>query len=72
MAGDDVERKKPDPLIYRLAAERLEVDPADCLVIEDSTIGLQAWPYAIYWRLSLLFSSACNQDFCSNITWGSR
>lgn len=42
MAGDDVPRKKPDPIIYQLAAERLGVDPADCCVVEDSTIGLQA------------------------------
>lgn len=42
MAGDDVERKKPDPSIYRIAAQRLGVDPAQCLVVEDSAIGLQA------------------------------
>lgn len=41
MAGDDVPNKKPDPSIYKIAAERLQVDPAECLVIEDSTIGLQ-------------------------------
>lgn len=44
MAGDDVPNKKPDPSIYKIAAERLEVDPSECLVIEDSTIGLQAGP----------------------------
>ena len=42
MAGDDVAEKKPDPTIYRVAAQRLAVDPAACLVIEDSTIGLAA------------------------------
>ena len=41
MAGDDVPNKKPDPSIYKIAAGRLEVDPTECLVIEDSTIGLQ-------------------------------
>lgn len=41
MAGDDVEQKKPDPSIYRIAAQRLGVDPSDCLVVEDSTIGLK-------------------------------
>ncbi len=41
MAGDDVERKKPDPSIYRIAAQRLGVDPSACLVVEDSTIGLK-------------------------------
>eukprot|EP00892_Ulva_mutabilis_P010538 jgi/Ulvmu1/7857/UM004_0088.1 len=42
MAGDDVPRKKPDPIIYQLASERLGVDPCSCVVIEDSTIGLNA------------------------------
>ena len=27
-AGDMVPKKKPDPAIYKLAAEKLEVDPA--------------------------------------------
>ncbi|KAI7845484.1 hypothetical protein COHA_001032 [Chlorella ohadii] len=42
MAGDDVKEKKPDPTIYKVAAQRLGVDPAACLVVEDSTIGLAA------------------------------
>lgn len=41
LAGDDVPAKKPDPSIYTLAAERLGVQPAECLVVEDSAIGLQ-------------------------------
>lgn len=44
LAGDDVPVKKPDPTIYRMAAESLGLDPADCLVIEDSAIGCQVWP----------------------------
>jgi HAD superfamily hydrolase (TIGR01509 family) len=39
---DQVERGKPDPEIYLLAASLLDVPPADCLVIEDSPIGVQA------------------------------
>lgn len=41
-AGDVVPRKKPDPAIYLLAAQELGLDPARCLVIEDSDIGLRA------------------------------
>ncbi|XP_074559858.1 CBBY-like protein [Curcuma longa] len=41
-AGDVVPRKKPDPAIYLLAAETLGVDPASCVVVEDSAIGLSA------------------------------
>ena len=40
IAGDDVDKKKPDPIIYTTAAERLGLDPKACMCIEDSTIGL--------------------------------
>jgi sugar-phosphatase len=39
---EDVERGKPDPEGYLLAAETLGVDPAACLVVEDSEPGLEA------------------------------
>ena len=54
MAGDDVPNKKPDPSIYRIAAERLKVDPKECFVIEDSTIGLKVTPFPFTPWLSLL------------------
>ncbi|MCF8481991.1 MAG: HAD-IA family hydrolase [Rhodospirillum sp.] len=41
-AGDIVPRKKPDPAIYTLAAETLNLAPARCMVVEDSAIGLTA------------------------------
>mmetsp|Transcript_26149 Transcript_26149/g.38727 ORF Transcript_26149/g.38727 Transcript_26149/m.38727 type:complete len:330 (+) Transcript_26149:136-1125(+) len=40
--GDDVAKLKPDPLIYQTAAERLGIDPARCVVVEDSIVGLKA------------------------------
>ncbi|PNT68322.1 hypothetical protein BRADI_3g38777v3 [Brachypodium distachyon] len=42
LAGDDVKLKKPDPSIYILAAKKLGVESKNCLVVEDSIIGLQA------------------------------
>ena len=42
LAGDVVSRKKPDPEIYRLCAERLQVAPGECVVIEDNRNGLLA------------------------------
>jgi HAD superfamily hydrolase (TIGR01509 family) len=41
-AGDVVSRKKPDPAIYQLAIQRLQLDPTRCLVVEDSHNGLVA------------------------------
>lgn len=40
VAGDDVENPKPHPQPYLLAAERLGVDIAECVAIEDSEFGL--------------------------------
>ncbi len=42
LAGDVVSKKKPDPEIYNLACERLNVGPPECLVVEDSRNGLLA------------------------------
>ncbi len=38
----DVKRGKPAPDMFLLAAERMGVDPADCLVFEDGKAGIQA------------------------------
>jgi beta-phosphoglucomutase family hydrolase len=40
--GHQVRKPKPDPEIYRLAARRLEVAEANCIVFEDSKSGVQA------------------------------
>lgn len=42
VTGDDVKRGKPDPEPYLLAASRLGVNPAECLVIEDSINGVKS------------------------------
>jgi HAD superfamily hydrolase (TIGR01509 family) len=40
--GDEVPRGKPDPAVYRLAAERLGVPASACLAFEDSENGARA------------------------------
>ena len=40
VAGDEVLHGKPHPQPYLLAAERLGVDPAGCVVLEDSPAGV--------------------------------
>lgn len=40
-SGDMVARGKPHPDIFLFAAEKLGVDPSDCLVIEDSAGGIR-------------------------------
>ena len=40
--GGDVEHKKPHPEIVVMAAERLSLNSANCLVVEDAINGVQA------------------------------
>ncbi|MEU9106413.1 HAD-IA family hydrolase [Streptomyces xanthophaeus] len=42
VAADDISRGKPDPEPFLLAAARLGVDPARCVVFEDAPAGLAA------------------------------
>lgn len=39
---DDVERSKPAPDCYLLAAERLKLEPSECIAIEDTEHGVAA------------------------------
>jgi len=53
-SGHEMPRSKPHPDVYLAAAAHLQVDPARCLVIEDTTVGITAglaagaavWAYA--------------------------
>jgi HAD superfamily hydrolase (TIGR01509 family) len=40
--GQEATKSKPSPQIYLLAAKKLEVTPNDCVVIEDSPLGVKA------------------------------
>ena len=42
VCADEIERGKPDPQGYLVAANQLGVDPAMCVVVEDTPPGLEA------------------------------
>jgi HAD superfamily hydrolase (TIGR01509 family) len=63
--GDDVSKLKPDPLIYTTAAERLGIDPSNCVVVEDSLVGLRAAKGAGMKCLITYTSSTESEDFYS-------
>jgi beta-phosphoglucomutase len=42
LTREDVSEPKPDPEIYLQAATLLEVEPAECLVLEDSMPGIES------------------------------
>ncbi|MGW7193121.1 HAD-IA family hydrolase, partial [Streptomyces sp. NPDC054838] len=44
--ADDTTRTKPHPQPCRAAAERLGVDPGDCVAVEDSPDGAASWEAA--------------------------
>ncbi len=42
VCAEDITRSKPDPEIFLKAAERLGVEPAQCVVVEDAKLGVEA------------------------------
>lgn len=42
ITGDDIKKGKPDPECYLLAARRLNTQPSECVVFEDSFAGIKA------------------------------
>ena len=40
--GNDVTKAKPDPEVFLIGAKKLNVNPEDCIVIEDAIAGVQA------------------------------
>ncbi|MFQ6035530.1 MAG: HAD family hydrolase [Sedimentisphaerales bacterium] len=42
ITGNEVKNKKPHPELFLLAAKRLGIKPANCVVIEDAPNGVQA------------------------------
>jgi beta-phosphoglucomutase len=42
ITGEDVAHGKPHPECYQLAADALQANPAECIVFEDSDIGVAA------------------------------
>jgi HAD superfamily hydrolase (TIGR01509 family) len=42
ITGSEVERKKPDPQIFQVAAIHLNLNNAECLVLEDAPMGIVA------------------------------
>jgi HAD superfamily hydrolase (TIGR01509 family) len=42
MSGDDVKRSKPFPDIFLRSAQNLNIDPSECVVLEDAERGVRA------------------------------
>lgn len=62
VCAEDITRSKPDPEIFLKAASRLGVDPAECVVIEDSKLGIEAAAKAGMKRIGYRNPNSGNQD----------
>ncbi|MBU3099484.1 MULTISPECIES: beta-phosphoglucomutase [Clostridium] len=40
--GNDINKSKPDPEVFLLAAKKIRVIPGECLVLEDADAGIEA------------------------------
>ncbi len=59
----DVERGKPDPQVFLLAAERLNAAPVSCVVVEDAPDGIHAARAAGMTAVALLSTGRAEADF---------
>lgn len=61
-SGSDVKRGKPSPDVFLLAAERIGIEPAECLVVEDSENGVKAAKAAGMKALGYINPTSGKQD----------
>ena len=62
LGGDDVQKGKPEPDIYLMAAEKLQKSPSQCIAIEDSPVGISAAIDAGIYTIAVLTESTKNLD----------
>lgn len=62
LGGDDVQKGKPEPDIYLMAAEKLQKNPSQCIAIEDSPVGISAAVDAGIYTIAVLTESTKNLD----------
>ena len=71
LGAGDYAKGKPDPSGYLRAAELLKVEPASCVVLEDSTVGVAAGVAAGMKVVAIDRSTCVRQDFRGQ-TWTVR
>jgi beta-phosphoglucomutase len=63
ISGSDFEKSKPDPAIFNKAAELTGFEKENCIVIEDSTNGIQAAHAANIYCVGFRSPNSKNQDY---------
>ena len=62
LSGADLPKSKPDPAVYLLSAQRLDVEPKDCAVLEDAAAGVAAAKAAGMYCIAYRNPNSGNQD----------
>ena len=62
-ASDDIRRGKPDPEIFLKTCEKLELEPEECIVLEDSENGVRAGRLAGCYVIAVPSEYTRSQDF---------
>lgn len=62
-SGEEVRNKKPAPDLYQLAMQRLQLQPDECVALEDSEMGLEAAAAAGLAAVVTINSDTLEQDF---------
>ena len=62
VSGYEVEKPKPDPCVYLTAAKKINVDPAQCIVLEDSHNGVLSAKAAGMFCIGFRSPHSGNQD----------
>jgi beta-phosphoglucomutase family hydrolase len=62
IGAEDITRSKPDPEIFLKAAKELQAEPRECLVVEDSKLGVEAAKRAHMKCLGYRNPDSGNQD----------
>ncbi|MBI3109476.1 HAD family phosphatase [Candidatus Daviesbacteria bacterium] len=63
VTSEDITRSKPDPQMYLIASDRLELSPAECIVIEDTQAGIQSATAAGCKCIAVPNKNVTNQDY---------
>ena len=63
LGGDDVTNGKPDPDIYRLAAQCLGLPAQSCIAIEDSPVGIAAAVASGAYTVAVRTGKCCGRGY---------
>ena len=63
VSGCDVAQGKPQPEVFQRAAEKLDIAPSACAVVEDATAGIQAANAAGMLSIGLISTGHCREQY---------